>query len=111
MPESFGGGASLAEEPMRQNREANSTSGLFQPSGLWLLILGALLLTVTGSGGQESQVRPPATIKVAKKGSLPDRSQIISYDDATLEITNAALDGDFELVIQPLDWHRVAPMD
>ena len=67
-----------------------------------MLVLAALLLSVMVGSGQETNLLPPAKFKVQRKGNNPDQKQRITYDGSALDISNAALEQEFELEIQPL---------
>lgn len=91
--------------------KTSTSAGLLRPQGAWVATLALLLLTVTGSGGQDQRVQAPAKFKVTLKGNNPDASQRITYDEATLDITNAALDGEFDLDAQALESRQLPPLD
>jgi RHS repeat-associated protein len=99
-------------ESMRKNRgEKPTATGLLKPTGVWVMAVAALLLTVASSGGQESRIRPAGKFKVKSKGAKPETTQTVIHDDACLVISNAAFAGEFDLVVQPLDSTQVARLD
>src|SRR5688572_16275020 len=97
---------------MRRTRDAQPTrKGLLQPSGFWLLMVAGLLLTVTSSDGQDSRIRLTGKLEGQGIGDKPETTQSISHDDLVLGIANAALDGELNLVIQPLASKQLAGLD
>lgn len=95
---------------MRKNQVQEPGSGMLQPSGLWILILTGVLLTISSSGGQESKVQPPTKVKIKQKND-PAGSQLVTHDGATLVIGNAALNGDFDLETQSLEARELPRLD